>query len=78
MDNASFHYSERIKEMYLRAVVELLYLPPYSPDLNPIEEFFAELKTFIKKQWPEYESSPASGVWSISRVVRRGGRREAR
>jgi transposase len=58
MDNASFHHSERIKEMCLEAGVELLYLPPYSLDLNPIEEFFAELKAFIKKQWHEYESSP--------------------
>ena len=29
--------------------VELKFLPPYSPDLNPIEESFAELKTWIKK-----------------------------
>ena len=29
--------------------MKLLYLPPYSPDLNPIEEFFAELKAFIKR-----------------------------
>lgn len=49
MDNASFHHSERIKEMCRDAGVILVYLPPYSPDLNPIEEFFAELKAFIKK-----------------------------
>lgn len=47
MDNASFHHSERIKEICLSAGVKLVYLPPYSPDLNPIEEFFAELKAFI-------------------------------
>jgi transposase len=40
------------------AGVILVYLPPYSPDLNPTEEFFAELKAFIKKQWREYENSP--------------------
>jgi transposase len=40
------------------AGVKLLYLPLYSPDLNPIEEFFAELKAFIKKQWYEFEDSP--------------------
>jgi transposase len=40
------------------AGVKLLYLPPYSPDFNPIEEFFAELKAFIKKQWHEFKSSP--------------------
>ena len=34
-----------------------MYLPPYSPDLNPIKEFFAELKAFIK-QWHEYEDNP--------------------
>jgi transposase len=32
----------------------LVYLPLYSPDLNPIEEFFAELKAFIKKHWQIY------------------------
>jgi transposase len=58
MDNASFHHSERITQMCRDAGVKLLYLPPYSPDFNPIEEFFAELKAFIKKQWHEFESSP--------------------
>jgi transposase len=48
MDNASFHHSERIEQMCRDVGVKLLYLPPYSPDLNPIEEFFAELKAFIK------------------------------
>jgi transposase len=40
MDNASFHRSERIEQMCADAGVKLLYLPPYSSDLNPIEEFF--------------------------------------
>lgn len=31
------------------AGVKLIYLPPYSPDRNPIEEFFAELKSFIQR-----------------------------
>jgi transposase len=48
--NASFHHSEQVKQMCREAGVKLLYLPPYSPDLNPIEEFFAQLKAFIKKQ----------------------------
>jgi transposase len=76
MDNASFHHSERIKEMCLRAGVELLHLPPYSPDLNPIEEFFAKLKAFIKKRWHEYETSPHQGFgayleWCIDVVGER-------
>jgi transposase len=52
MDNASFHHGERIQQMCDAAGVKLLYLPPYSPDLNPIEEQFAELKAFVKKSFP--------------------------
>jgi transposase len=58
MDNASFHHTERTEQMCAEAGVKLLYLPPYSPELNPIEELFAELKAFIKKQWHEFEDSP--------------------
>jgi transposase len=58
MDNASFHHTKRIEQMCAKAGVQLLYLPPHSPDLNPIEEFFAELKAFIKKKWHEYEDNP--------------------
>jgi hypothetical protein len=39
MDNASFHHSERLEQMCAEAGVKLVYLSPYSPDLNPIEEF---------------------------------------
>jgi transposase len=48
MDNASIHHTERIKQMCRDAGVKLVYLPLYSLDKNPIEEFFAELKAFIK------------------------------
>jgi DDE superfamily endonuclease len=34
--------------------VVLLYLPPYSPDFNPIEEMFRELKTYIRQVWDEH------------------------
>jgi transposase len=36
--------------MCLGAGVKLVYLPPYSPDFNPIKEFFAEQKAFIKRK----------------------------
>jgi transposase len=54
MDNASFHYTERVKELCSVAGVKLVYLPPYSPDLNPIEEFFSELKGFVKRHHREH------------------------
>ncbi|CZS75078.1 unnamed protein product [Fusarium graminearum] len=53
MDNASFHHNDELEPMCVEAGVELVYLPPYSPDFNPIEEYFAELKGFIKKPGPE-------------------------
>ena len=49
MDNAPFHQPGRIQQPCDDAGVKLLFLPPYSPDFNPIEEFFAELKAFIKR-----------------------------
>jgi transposase len=50
-----------------------MYLPPYSPDLNLIEEFFAELKAFIKRSWRTYEDDPAQGFdvfleWCVDQV----------
>ncbi len=44
MDNASFHKSPRITELFTGAGVNLVFLPPYSPDLNPIEQFWAKMK----------------------------------
>ncbi len=55
MDNASWHHSTKIQQMCERAGVKIVYLPPYSPDFNPIEEYFSVLKKFIKKHAKEYQ-----------------------
>jgi len=44
MDNAAFHKSPKTKDIVHAAGCELLFLPPYSPDLMPIEQKFASLK----------------------------------
>jgi transposase len=44
--------------MCYEAGVKLMWPPPYLPDLNSIEEFFAELKAFIKKNWYAFENEP--------------------
>jgi transposase len=49
MDNLSSHRGSRIRELIEGRGCELLYLPPYSPDLNPIEEAFAKLKALLRK-----------------------------
>lgn len=55
MNNTSFHRSERIQGMCSEGGVRLIYLPPYSPDLNPTEEFFTEFKAFVQRHWQTYE-----------------------
>ena len=52
MDNASFHKSHKIRELIAAAGCKLIYLPPYSPDLNPIEKLWANLKRWIKQYLP--------------------------
>ena len=49
MDNLSVHKSERVREMIECAGAEILYLPPYSPDFNPIEEAFSKIKNLLRK-----------------------------
>lgn len=50
LDNASFHKSEKFKESINKAGCKVLYLPPYSPDLNPIEHYWHKIKTIIRKK----------------------------
>ena len=49
MDNAKIHCNEELKRICSEAGVLLEYLPPYSPDLNPIETSFAVLKAWIRR-----------------------------
>jgi transposase InsO family protein len=48
-DNASFHKSWEIQQLIESAGCRLLFLPPYSPDLNPIERFWSALKARIRR-----------------------------
>ncbi len=53
LDNASFHQSTTIKDFVEWKKAELLYLPPYSPDLNPIEHYWFAIKNHIRQQLDE-------------------------
>lgn len=48
MDNLSSHKRERVRELIEAAGARLLFLPPYSPDLNPIEMIFAKIKQLLR------------------------------
>ena len=49
MDNLSSHKGPRVRALIEAAGARLLYLPPYSPDFNPIENAFAKLKALLRK-----------------------------
>lgn len=49
MDNLSAHKGPRVRQLIEERGCELLYLPPYSPDLNPIEEAFSKIKGLLRK-----------------------------
>lgn len=52
MDNFTIHHNHKVRELIEAADCELLYLPTYSPDFNPIELLFAKLKALLKKRRP--------------------------
>ncbi len=55
MDNAPFHNSNKIREIIEKAGCELLFLPTYSPDLNPIEHWWQKIKTAIRKELSNFD-----------------------
>ncbi|MCA1740851.1 MAG: transposase, partial [Actinobacteria bacterium] len=49
MDNLSVHKSKQVERLIEEAGATLLFLPPYSPDMNPIEEAFSKVKSILRK-----------------------------
>jgi transposase len=85
MDNASVHHSnkDRILEVAERRGVWIRFLPPYSPDFNPIEESFGDLKAFIRRHYrreqDNFNDYQAFLDWAVREVgTGEGARRRAR
>lgn len=56
LDNASFHKSIASQKLVEAAGCKILFLPPYSPDLNPIEKYWANMKTKVRELLPKVET----------------------
>jgi transposase len=66
MDNLSSHKRPGIRAAIEAAGANLLYLPPYSPDFNPIENAFAKLKAMLRKA----AERTVDGLWdAIGRII---------
>lgn len=66
MDNLSSHKSAAVGNLIEAAGATLLFLPPYSPDFNPIKKAFAKLKSLLRRE----AERTVSGLWSlIGRLV---------
>lgn len=66
MDNLSSHKSVAVRDLIEAAGARVLFLPPYSPDFNPIEKAFSRLKAMLRKAGER----TVSGLWSlIGRLV---------
>lgn len=68
MDNLAAHKDPRVVELCARRGVEVLYLPPYSPDFNPIESAWALQKQFVRRHAPRTKDA-------LRRIARRARHR---
>ena len=57
MDNASIHHVNQVASLIQSTGAILRYLPPYSPDYNPLEESFAKMKAFLKENEVAYDAT---------------------
>ncbi len=69
VDNLKVHDSERARAAIEAQGASLWYLPPYSPDLNPIEEAFSKLKTFLRSVEARTLEEHSSAIWAGLRTI---------
>jgi transposase len=65
MDNLSSHKGPKVRQLIEAEGASLLYLPPYSPDFNPIENAFAKLKALLRKA----AERTVAGLWAALGLI---------
>jgi transposase len=69
VDNLKVHDSDRAREAIEQRGAQLWYLPPYSPDLNPIEEAFSKVETFLRAAEPRTLDDHSTAIWAALRTI---------
>jgi transposase len=71
MDNLSAHKSDQVRAALQARGVQLIFLPPYSPDLNPIEHCWSKMKAALRaakaRTWEELVAAVREALLSVSR-----------
>lgn len=62
LDNCAIHHVDGVEERCHNAGVKLVYLPPYSPDLNPIEEAFSAFKAYARRYGDIFRAAVETGA----------------
>jgi len=65
IDNLGSHKGKAVRRAIRAAGAKLFFLPPYSPDLNPIEQVFAKLKTLLRKTDPRTIEATWRGIGDL-------------
>lgn len=68
-DNLKVHYSDRARAAIEARGAQLWHLPPYSPDLNPIEEAFSKVKAFLRTAEPRTLDAHSTAIWAALRTI---------
>ena len=71
LDNCAIHKSHTLREVIEASGVLLVFLPPYSPDFNPIEESFSCVKAWIRRNWGHVQTAedPFIALYEASGAV---------
>ena len=62
MDNVRFHKSDLIVSLIKSTGAQVVFLPPYSPDLSPIENMWSKIKEFLKRFKPRSDAEFHTGL----------------
>ena len=65
LDNLGSHKSQAVRQAIRNAGAKLFFLPPYGPDLNPIEQVFAKLKTLLRRTAARTVEDTWKGIRSL-------------
>ena len=76
MDNLGSHKGQAVRRLIRAAGAKLFFLPRYSPDLNPIEQVFAKLKTLLRKADPRTIEDTWRRIGSLLDSLHRRGMRK--